>query len=352
MGNKKLKYSEFSDRIDIDAFEEAIGFNVESRDGDNDIGFCLFPENHSNGDTTGKFAIEREEKIYNCWVCGGGSLLSLAIELYDLDVDEATKFLYQFTGDTRDDRDFLDDFLASFDDAERRVTSLPFFNKRVLEKFDEPIPDWWLEEKCIFRDTAERYGVRYSSEATRQSPSGGRYADDDDYVGPAIIFPLFWYERLVGWQTRWLDKDRPEWIPKYTNTSDFPKESTLYGWNNVQWHVNHGGQIIITESVPSVLFAESLGYAAVSTFGSSVTDAQMRLLRRLPKIILAPDNDSAGIKWERTLTEYLKRYSRVWILPPVEGEPGTDLGDIASYARPEEAFDNLLKEAKEVGVDL
>lgn len=352
MGNKKLKYSEFSDRIDIDAFEEAIGFNVESRDGDNDIGFCLFPENHSHGDTTGKFAIEREEKIYNCWVCGGGSLLSLTMELYDLDVDEATTFLHQFTGDTRDDGDFLDDFLASFDDAERRVMTLPYFNKRVLDNFNEPIPDWWLEEKCIFRDTAERYGVRYSSEATRRSPNGGRYADDPDYIGPAIIFPLFWYGRLVGWQSRWLDDDRPEWIPKYTNTGDFPKESTIYGWDQIQWHANHGGSVIVVESAPTVLFLESIGQASVGTFGSSVTDPQMRLLRRLPSVILGRDNDSAGIKWEKTLTEYLKRYSEVKVLPPVERGPGSDLGDLASYKYPEDVFADLVSRAKEVGVDL
>jgi hypothetical protein len=81
MAQRRLKYSEFWDRINVDSFEEAIEWTPEYSHNDNDIGFCPFPENHSHGDTTGKFAIQREKRVYNCWVCGGGSLLLLDREL-------------------------------------------------------------------------------------------------------------------------------------------------------------------------------------------------------------------------------------------------------------------------------
>lgn len=352
MAQRRLKYSEFVDRIDVDAFEEAIGWTPEYTVDNNDVGFCVFPENHSHGDTTGKFAIERELRVYNCWACGGGSLLSLAMELNDMGVSDATDWLYQFTLDGQDDEGFLEDFLASFDDAKERIETLPYFNKRVLEKFNEPIPEWWLEEKCIFPEYADLYGVRYSSKATRRAPEVGKYADDDDYEGPAIIFPHIWSERLVGWQTRWLDEDRPDWVPKYTMTTDFPKENTLYGWDKIEWHRNHGGGIMVVESVPSVLFLESMGQACVATFGSSVNEAQLRLLRRCPTIILAPDNDPAGTKWTHNLAEYLKRFSKVLVLPPYGDEPGADVGDIASADDPDTELYEYLAKAEEYGVQI
>ena len=74
----RVKYSQFVDRLDVNALCEAIGFEPEYEDArGNLVGYCIWPENHSHGDTTGKFAIHPEKKVYNCYVCGGGSLLSL-----------------------------------------------------------------------------------------------------------------------------------------------------------------------------------------------------------------------------------------------------------------------------------
>lgn len=345
MASHRLRYSDFWDRINVDAFEEAIGWAPEDQRGNNDIGFCPFPENHTHGDTTGKFAIEREARVYNCWVCGGGTLLSLAMEVLGMDVEEATSWIYQFTeADMRSDQEFVDEFLDAFRDVERRIDTLPYFNERVLDRFDQPIPEWWLEERCILPEVAEQMGVRYSDSIYRPAPRSGKFSEDDAYEGPGIIFSHYWKGRLVGWQTRWLDEDRPEWIPKYTNTSDFPKDNTIYGFDKA------ASDIIVVESAPSALFAISCGFSAVATFGSSVNDAQMRLLRRFESVTLAPDNDAAGEKWLSANTNYLKRYTRVWHLPPVSSVAGADLGDIASQSSPADALEEYLSQAYEVGV--
>src|SRR5438309_1725199 len=106
---KPLRYSEFVDDIDIDLFEEAIGFEVLDTRRDNDIGRC--PDiwgSGKNGDRTGKFGIHREKKVYNCWVCGGGSLLSLVMDLKDYDIEQATDWLYALTKPKKlSDNDFL-----------------------------------------------------------------------------------------------------------------------------------------------------------------------------------------------------------------------------------------------------
>jgi hypothetical protein len=355
MAQTKLRYSDFWDRINVDAFEEAINWTPEEQRGSNDVGFCLWPENHSNGDTTGKFAIEREQRLYNCYVCGGGTLLSLVMEFYGYDLDEATDWLYQFTeADMRSDQEFVDDFMDAFRDVEKRVNTLPYFNDRVLDKFSPEVPESWLEQRCILPEVCEQYNVRFSERIYRPAPKTGRFADDPPYEGPGIVFPHYYKGRLVGWQTRWLEDARPDWVPKYTMTTDFPKDSTIYGFDqamdavNVHKHVDGG--VIVVESVPSALFALSCGAAAVATFGSNLNDAQMRLLRRFGGVTLAPDNDAAGEKWLSANTQYLKRYCRVWHLPPVEGEAGADLGDIASSSSPFDAFQEHLSNAYEVGV--
>jgi DNA primase len=355
----KLRYSEFWDAINVDAFEEAIGFNPEYQRGDNDVGFCLWPENHSHGDTTGKFAIHREARIYNCYVCGGGTFLSLAMELRNLDIDEATEWLYQFTeADMRTDSEFVDQFLESFVDMQKRVKTLPYFNERVLDRFSDTITEaheWdpdegdyvpYFSRRAIDPHIAESRGVRFSWEVTRPSPKKGKFADHPDYVGPGLIFPHYWQDRLVGWQTRWLEEERPEWIPKYTMTTDFPKENTIYGWREATWHREHQGMVAVVESAPSVLALETYGWASVATFGSNVNEAQLRLLRRFPKVLLCPDNDTAGIKWKDSLTEYLKRYTRVWHLPPYTAKEGADAGDAASN----NALEALEDQMTEVGV--
>lgn len=349
---RKLRYEDFWDAINVDAFEEAIGWSPEYTKGSNDVGFCVFPQNHAHGDTTGKFAIERDERVYNCWACGGGSLLSLAMELYSFDVDEATDWLYQFTeADARSDSEFVDDFLDAFRDVEKRTASLPYFNDRVLERFNEPVPEAWLEARGISTATATAYGLRYSSDIKRNPPMRGAFADDEPYYGSGIIFPHYWNDRLVGWQTRWLDDYRPDWVPKYTMTSDFPKETTIYGWDYVQ----KDASVAVFESVPTALLFASESYPSVATFGSNVNEAQMRLLRRFPIIYLGADNDKpskaggrpAGLKWRDSLTQYLSKYSTVYWLP-LTPEQGTDHGDL----RGGQQLDDYMEGAYEPGLEM
>ena len=65
----KLRYRNFADRLDIDAVEEAMGFDVVSSTANEDTGYCFdLYDLHSNGDTTGKLSINRDKKVYNCWV--------------------------------------------------------------------------------------------------------------------------------------------------------------------------------------------------------------------------------------------------------------------------------------------
>lgn len=350
MSQKKIRYSDFVDRLDVEAIEEELGFEVLDTDHNgNHIGYCFDVWGlHKHGDTTGKFAIHPEKKVYNCFVCGGGSLLSLVMELKDFDVDEATDWLYEFSGqDRRTDSEFIHEFLQKFYDEKPNKPVLPYFNVNVLQRFNEKTD--WFEERGISQAVVEQYKLGYSSLLRRSPPKKEKYADEEDYYGPAAVFPHFFKGKLVGWQNRWLDDRRPKWIAKYTNTFDFPREETLFNYDLAR---KTNGPVIVVESVPTVLFLESLGFAAVGTFGANVTDTQLRLLRSFQSgLVLSPDADDAGGKWTRDLSEYLVDYVPVRLMDEVSDEPGADLGDLAKEDNAKEMVECMLEDAMHVSID-
>ncbi|GAC1397187.1 MAG: hypothetical protein NVSMB52_10890 [Chloroflexota bacterium] len=339
MSDNRLRYKNIRDQLDLDAVYQAIGFDVIDVDRNgNERGFCILPHGlHKHGDTTGKLSIHREKMVYRCFVCGGGSILSLVMEVRDLNEDEATEWLSQFAhGDTRSDTEFVDQFIESLQDEHRRKVTLPFFNPAILNKFCDSTD--WFKQRGISEAIVDKYELRYSETAVKPAPwkhnkrTGERSKLDDDYVGPAVVFPHFWQGNLVGWQHRWMEWDKehmrvPRWLSKYTNTTDFPGSDTLFNYDHA---VLDGAPVIVVESVPTTLMLESLGLTSVTTFGADISDAQLRLLRRFQQgVILAPDNDDPGKKFINTATQYLERYIPVYIVPPVDRGPGADLGDLS-----------------------
>lgn len=334
----RVKYSQFEDRIDVPELCAAIGFNPEFEDNrGNLVGYCLFPQNHSNGDTTGKFAIHPEKKVYNCYVCGGGSLLSLVMELNSWDSETAENYLRTFAGDARDDADFVEDFLNAFaNDTEKRVESLPYFNPRVLDKYEHAYG--YGELVGLNAEVIEDYDVRWAPEYTKPSPPGGQFADDPNYVGPAVIFPHYWNDRLVGWQARMMEDERPKWVPKWINTVDLPRDSTLYGYHSILT----GYQLFVVESAKSVLKLKQMGQQAVGTFGSNTNDAQLRLLRKFRTgITLWADNDKAGNEWFTRLYDYLVRYVPLKAVAPIPDSKG-DVADLSDNDAIEWMFEHTV----------
>lgn len=345
---RRHHYSDFADRIDIDALEEAIGFEPFDNARGEDIGYCIFPDAHAHGDTSGKFAINREKRLWNCYVCGGGDLLSLAMLYLECDYEEATEWLATFAGpDRRTDDDFADDLLAMLNDVHERQATMPYFNPRVLDQFQDPRE--YFYNRGISPEVAEACGLRYGYEVRKAAPvkvtrDGVRVKQDEDYTGPASIWPHYWAGKLVGWQCRWTDHDKehtkiPKWLPKWTNTTDFPKGTTLY---NYDYALRSKERVVVCESLGTVLFLRSCNVPAVAYFGSKPTPEQMRLMRRFTQgIILAPDNDTnlAGDKI-LNVAQYLERYIPVYIADKVEADhDGADLGD---YWETDDPYGNLM----------
>ncbi len=322
---KRLRYTDFVNLIDLDAVYDEIGWSPERSTEEEDFGYCLDPHGrHKHGDTTGKLAINRNKMVYNCWVCGGGTILSWVMENEELSIHDATEWLYRHTKSrTLTPDEFYAEIESILDDGKPEDKPMPFFNTKVLDRFAALSPELaaWREDRHISIEVCAHFNLRSEAQHVR-------YGEVENYIGPAIIIPHFFKEKLVGWQERWLLDDRPKWVPKYTNTSEFPREDTLWGYDFCR---KSNQQPFLVESVPSALFLIREGYPAMATFGSNITEQQIKLLRQFTQgVILAPDNDGAGKGWlngERALVRKLERYVPVLVAPYVEVSGG-DLGDL------------------------
>lgn len=296
------EYYKIVETLDVDEFEAAIGFEpIGYNDRGEDHGHCPDPWNlHKNGDRTGKFSINRDKKVFNCFVCGGGTLLSLTMAIRNCEEDQAIDWLKQFSSKIfQTDEGFLEEVnrLLSPKIKKAEEDVLPWFNGNVLLQWEE-VNHPWFEERGISESVRLIYRLGVNTKTIRK-------LNDQEFISESIVLPHIHQEKLVGWQNRWIG-ERPKWVPKYTNTNDFPKKTTLYG---LDMAIQCEKPIVVVESVPTVLYLASLNIPAVATFGATVSKEQMRLLRKWQHgVVLAQDNDQAGCKWRDDLVSYLDRY--------------------------------------------
>jgi DNA primase len=326
---KGLRYSNFADRIDLDEFYVAINFSPTSEDSKgNDIGSCPLPfGNHQHGDLSGKFAVHRDKMVYNCWVCGGGSILDLAMHMTGKDDHEATAWLFEFTK-AREEKG--EEFLARLnktmrpEDTEKVGES--FYNPKVIEKWFEPGHPYFAERGIPY-EVAHYFKLGFNERHRKYPPKRNGVPIDDPFEGPAVIFPHFFNEKLRGWQVRWLTDDRPKWCKKYDNNNDFPRIDTVWGWDFAR---KQNKPPVVVESVPTAAFIIGLGFPSLSTFGSNVSEQQVKLLRSFQQgVVLAPDKGSAGENNYWRVAGELQRYVPVkWLDPPSELADKEDLNDL------------------------
>jgi DNA primase len=318
-------------RIDYDLLYADLDWEPVQSNGPEDKGYCFYPwQMHKHGDTTGKLAINRDKGVYNCWVCGGGTLPTLISALKDCSYEDAVAYLFSFAAsDKASPQEFYEKVAGLLEPVKIVEKTLPYFNPDVLEPWE--IDHEWFASRDISSEVRKYFRLGFNGNSRTFKPGLGTYE------GPAIILPHFWKGKLVGWQNRWLDNEgsRPGWVAKYTNTTGFPREFTVWGF---AFSAVQSQRPILVESVPTALRLISTGRPAMATFGSQITEEQLRLLRGFQSgILLAPDNDGAGTKWLQTAKEYLQRYIEVGTIPCVKGE-GSDLGDL-----PLENLDEHLK---------
>jgi hypothetical protein len=247
--------------------------------------------------------------------------------LNEIDYPEAIKIVCSLTdgiGPTEDDDGFTAAMqrILSLDEVELEPYEFPVFHPRVLEPWQH-YPIEAFTKRGIDANTQQAFGLGFDPEHYRPLKNG------EEYVGRAIIIPHFFEGDLVGYQSGWLDEDRPKKVPKYTNTRNFPKAETLFNYDRAVESAD--STIYVVESAITAIYLASLGYTAVGTFGAEVSDDQLELLMTFEKVATAFDNDGPGLKATRRVVDELNDTVYLSIVEPVNIDKG-DLNDLAPAA--------------------
>jgi DNA primase len=306
------------DEETLDTIFAALGIQFQHVNGYEHIGFCPdYWGMHKHGDRTGKFSFNYKKCIGNCYVCGACPLIRLVMAARGIAYDEAEVWLNGFGKYDERVEGFMHRLEATMGDKSETEYEPNVLDASILDKWlcdDHP----WFEERGIIEEVAKRFCLG-------QNPKSIFPTKDKLYEGPTIVIPHFWKWDLVGYQNRWLEYPNCP-APKYTNSKNFCRKETLWGYDYVALE----DVPVIVESVPTALKLYSLGYSAVATFGSNVTETQIRLLRVFDQgIIIAEDNDAPGSKWRDLIIEGVRDYVPISKIS-VDGAIGLDLGDLCS----------------------
>lgn len=336
-----VTWDDISQSLRLEEVLDEMGVRVNYVNRGEHFASCPLPT-HPGADANPSFSVNDDTFLWNCFTCNeGGILPSLAMKVLGIvSWDEALRYLAPFSDadvDGEDDVAFMKQLQGYLERSEtpskrRRGVTLPYYSNSVIEKLESaPVA---LLDKWGIKDpqTVEDFQIKYDSE--RRRIKGGK-----EYVAPAIVIPHYWEDRLVGYQERWIEEDRPKWVPKYTNSDDFPKAQTLYNWGRAVEAARRGEPVIVVESVFTVHRLHELDYTAVATFGASVSDVQVRLLGALGMLVLSYDSDpdyvnakgvlvkGAGQKALKELTARLSDLAATFVVPNVALEKG-DLADL------------------------
>lgn len=91
----------------------------------------------------------------------------------------------------------------------------------------------------------------------------------------------------------------------YTNKRIFDKGKYLYGLPGVYKEALSQGYLILTDGVFDTISFAKEGYLAMAALGSVVTDVMVAQLRFIKRVIVAVDNDDAGMSFHERLSKQL-----------------------------------------------
>lgn len=254
--------------------------DIRTRD-DELIHGCLLPwANHKNQSADPTASLNWKKLTYKCLGCGagGGLLWFIASCRPGSSATDARKWLMDSQG-IGEGAMSLHDLLAYFDalykDKRERYEPIPKYSAKILDQWDWRHP-YMTEVRGVPETTLDKFRVGYAAQY--------QVSRDPVVYSERITIPHFWQGDLVGWQTRRLGADGTQ---KYLSSPNFPREQTIYNYDPT------APTTVWVESPASVLRHEHHQHME-ATFGASVTERQVQLLQKHPRLVLWPDNDEAG----------------------------------------------------------
>lgn len=296
---------------------------------------CLPFGAHRNGDRSPSASLNFKKLTYNCLGCGSsGGLMWFIAVCRGHDGAEVKTWLEQETGLHGNPIEWpkIEKMVAEI--YSRKIEGpppIPSYARSVLAPWDmihpymtDGAPEFGITGRGIPETTLDHFQVGYAPEyfMGREEPTQER-----------IIIPHFWKDKLVGWQARRIDDaDKP----KYKNSQDFPKDTTLYNFDP-------RADVVVVESPASVLKHWHHVPTMTATFGAKVTEHQVKLLQSCRSVTAFFDPDEAGYQATELLRDGLPRHTSLRIVDnPFDDADPADLDD--------ETVDKLIATALPWGV--
>jgi DNA primase len=306
---------EIKSRIDI---VELVGETVKlRRAGKNYSGLCPF-----HNEKTPSFIVSPDRQTWHCFgQCGeGGDIFKFVMKKEGWDFKEALRTLAERTGvkleaykaEKPEEKEAHERLRTLLDEA---VMFYRFHLSTAAGKF---ALDYMREKRHLTNAALETFGLGYAPPGwdntcnhfkekgyseqelldvglISQRDSGGVI----DRFRNRLMIPIRDENgRMTGFGARILD---PNDVPKFMNSPETPlfsKSHLLYGLDRARKPIRVANQSIIVEGYLDVIALHQAGFEnVVSPMGTSLTEDQLRLLKRFTRsIVLALDPDAAGQK--------------------------------------------------------
>lgn len=230
--------------------------------------WALCPGHDDNRPTS--FSVNRDTGESFCFACGyrRGDLVALVVDIKRVDAWSAARWLRENGASLSARIERVRDRTPGKGRNSRSLTSSGYSIEGEFAVFGD-VPKKELKSRRLTREAVDHFEIRWD-------------VDEGEYIIPIKDTQ----GRLQGWQRR--RKPRPKNYPK-----EMSKSLHLFGAYEFE-----GSRAIIVESPLDAVRLWGEGYTGVvSTFGSWVSYAQVKIIQRLAKkVLLAMDNDEAGEK--------------------------------------------------------
>jgi DNA primase len=291
-----------------------VGEVIES--GNEIIHSCKMPFGlHKNGDKSPSASLNKETLLFNCFTCGGGSIFWLVENILDITFNQAVARINEYSvGNIEDYEKFIDKLKQNLSTGKPQgKLDIPVYSENILEPWTQETE--YMDSRGVSREVQIEMKIGLKECCEEWVRDGEAF---QKVSVSRIIIPNFFNGQLVGWQGRKLSGD-PR-LPKYKNSKNFPKAWTLYNYDNL----DKEKEIIVVESPMSVLKLKTLGVNnIVSTFGASISEHQIHLIRQFQDVCIWMDGDDAGRKASARLIFNLSKTNNVTILEEDNEDPAS-----------------------------
>ena len=284
--------------------------------GANLLGLCPF-----HNEKTPSFTVSPAKNIYKCFGCGkGGNSVQFIMEHEKMTFPEAIKHLAE-----KLNIDLEETFNSNFSKEDQEQNeSLYIINQFAKEYFNKQLTDTdygksigmaYFKSRGFSEQTISKFGLGYAPQGSdkfyKKAIESGYKAElirkaglandhGRDFFRNRVMFTIFNLSgKPAAFAGRTMSTDKKS--PKYINSPEtdiYNKSKTLYGLNFARKAIRTADESLLVEGYTDVITLHQNGVEnAVATSGTSLTEGQIRILKRYSdNIKILYDSDNAGIK--------------------------------------------------------